>query len=114
MNGVMARQGMGVWVRVMGPFGAWRIVMRAQDCGDVLWWVGWAAAVGLVAFGQTDLKGQEKAVMGRYAIAIHGGAGNDASRMSKEQIAEVEASMGKALDIGVGVLKGGGTSLDAV
>lgn len=58
--------------------------------------------------------GQESSPRKRFAIALHGGAGNDASRMSAEKIKEVEASLGKALDLGVNVVKGGGTRLDAV
>jgi len=46
----------------------------------------------------------------RFAIALHGGAGKSPT----DQTAAVEASLGKALDIGTGVLEKGGTSLDAV
>jgi beta-aspartyl-peptidase (threonine type) len=47
----------------------------------------------------------------KFAIALHGGAGQS----PREDTAQaVEASLAKALDIGVGVLKQGGTSLDAV
>lgn len=55
------------------------------------------------AKGQTETK--------RFAIALHGGAGQS----PKEDTAgAVMVSLGKALDIGVDVLKQGGTSLDAV
>lgn len=47
----------------------------------------------------------------RFAIALHGGAGQSSK---DEGAAAVEASLAKALDIGVNVLEGGGTSLDAV
>jgi beta-aspartyl-peptidase (threonine type) len=50
----------------------------------------------------------------RFAIALHGGAGKSAERMSADEVRAVEASLGKALDIGVKLLKEGGTSLDAV
>src|SRR5262245_38688389 len=46
----------------------------------------------------------------RFAIALHGGAGG----APRGQTMEVEASLGKALDIGVRVLKADGTSLDAI
>jgi beta-aspartyl-peptidase (threonine type) len=50
----------------------------------------------------------------RFAIAIHGGAGRSPEKMTPEEIKAVEASLGKALQVGVDVLDGGGTSLDAV
>ncbi len=50
----------------------------------------------------------------RYAIAIHGGAGSAPTSFSKEANAERHASMKQALEIGVGILKEGGSSLDAV
>lgn len=54
--------------------------------------------------------GQESAKK-HFAIALHGGAGQSPR---DEQAKAVEASLAKALDIGVEVLKKGGTSLDAV
>ena len=50
----------------------------------------------------------------RFAIALHGGAGKSAERMSAEELKAVESSLGQALDIGVKVLKDGGAGLDAV
>ncbi len=50
----------------------------------------------------------------RFAIVIHGGAGTDPAKMTKAEVAAVEASLKKALDIGVEELDKGGTSLDAV
>ena len=50
----------------------------------------------------------------RYAIVIHGGAGTDPAKMTKAEVAAVEASLKKALDLGVDELDKGGTSLDAV
>ena len=50
----------------------------------------------------------------KYAIAIHGGAGSNAKNFSKESIEARRASMRKALEIGVEVLKNNGTSLEAV
>ncbi len=49
-----------------------------------------------------------------YAIAIHGGAGDDAAKLPLEERQAREATLRKALEIGVGVLKQGGASLDAV
>jgi len=46
----------------------------------------------------------------KFAIALHGGAGKSPA----DQTPAVEASLAKALDIGVGVLEKGGKSLDAV
>src|SRR6266481_1219052 len=46
----------------------------------------------------------------RFAIAVHGGAGKSPT----DQTAAVEASLAKALDMGVAVLEKSGTSLDAV
>lgn len=61
------------------------------------------ACMSGVAEAQTEKK--------RFAIALHGGAGQS----PKEDIkGDVMTSLGKALDIGVDVLKQGGTSLDAV
>jgi beta-aspartyl-peptidase (threonine type) len=55
--------------------------------------------------------GQEKSEKKRFAIALHGGAGQS----PKDDTArEVEASLARALEIGIAVLKKDGTSLDAV
>lgn len=62
-----------------------------------------AACMPGVADAQTEKK--------RFAIALHGGAGQSPKEDTKD---EVLTSLGKALDIGVDVLKQGGTSLDAV
>ncbi|HEY2412673.1 MAG TPA: isoaspartyl peptidase/L-asparaginase [Pirellulaceae bacterium] len=65
----------------------------------------------IVGIAAMSVGAQEKAAAKKFAIALHGGAGQS----PKEDTAKaVEASLAKALDIGVGVLKGGGTSLDAV
>lgn len=58
--------------------------------------------------------GQQPAGRPRFAIAIHGGAGKSADRMPADEVKAVEASLGRALDIGVKVLQEGGASLDAV
>ena len=51
---------------------------------------------------------------GRYALALHGGAGTEPDKMTAEERQALEASLGKALDIGLEVLKKKGSSLDAV
>src|SRR5688500_7430402 len=63
-----------------------------------------AVATGMLC---SPVAAQEKK---RFAIAVHGGAGG----APRGQAAEVEAALGKALDIGVEVLKEDGTRLDAV
>src|SRR5690242_3380947 len=75
-----------------------------QNC-----FVIWGCLV--TGFVSMSAMAQDKAAGKKFAIALHGGAGQS----PKEDTAKaVEASLAKALDIGVGVLKGGGTSLDAV
>lgn len=54
------------------------------------------------------------ATAGRYALALHGGAGTEPEKMTAAERAEMEASLGKALDIGLEVLRQKGSSLDAV
>lgn len=51
------------------------------------------------------------AAKGKFAIALHGGAGKSPEAADREA---VERSLGAALDLGVKLLKEGGTSLDAV
>ena len=68
-------------------------------------------------FGQTDSDSPDKkmaAAAGNFAIAIHGGAGASAKDATPEQIVKRKASLQKALDKAVKIIKGGGTSLDAV
>jgi beta-aspartyl-peptidase (threonine type) len=55
--------------------------------------------------------GQEKNGKQRFAIALHGGAGQSPR---DDTVKAVEAALAKALDIGLDVLKKDGTSLDAV
>lgn len=50
----------------------------------------------------------------RFAIALHGGAGKSPEKMSPDEIKAVEASLEKALAIGVKILDDGGAGLDAV
>src|SRR5689334_19187220 len=58
-----------------------------------------------------SVEAQDKSAAKKFAIVLHGGAGQS----PKEETAKaVEASLAKALDVGVGVLEKGGTSLDAV
>jgi len=67
---------------------------------------------------QLDLLAQEANSNGEkpldYAIVIHGGAGSSPGNFSPERNAQRRASMEQALKIGVGILKEGGSSLDAV
>lgn len=52
---------------------------------------------------------------GRWALAIHGGAGGTAlGKMSPEVEKMYRDSLNKALDIGTAILKNGGSSIDAV
>lgn len=50
----------------------------------------------------------------KYAIAIHGGAGNDWLLLDDKEQAETKSSLKAALTIGQKILAGGGSSLDAV
>jgi beta-aspartyl-peptidase (threonine type) len=51
---------------------------------------------------------------GRWAIAIHGGAGYDPGHMSAERVEQVRQGLEQALRAGIEVLQGGGTALDCV
>jgi beta-aspartyl-peptidase (threonine type) len=51
---------------------------------------------------------------GRYALALHGGAGTEPEKMTAAERAAMEKSLGQALDIGLEIMKKKGTSLDAV
>lgn len=53
---------------------------------------------------------QDRSAAPRFAIALHGGAG----RAPDAESDAVERSLAAALDAGVAILQGGGTSLDAV
>ena len=66
-----------------------------------------ATTIGL---GSLLLARSATAAEKRFAIALHGGAGKSPTQETQA----VEASLAKALDIGVEVLKADGTSLDAV
>jgi beta-aspartyl-peptidase (threonine type) len=75
--------------------------------------VSWQSVLAffVVGLGCMSADAQDKSAAKKFAIALHGGAGQS----PKEDTAKaVEESLAKALDIGVGVLKKGGTSLDAV
>ena len=50
----------------------------------------------------------------KFAIILHGGAGSSSEKLTADEKRQKEESLGKALDIGVKILKEGGTSLDAV
>jgi beta-aspartyl-peptidase (threonine type) len=49
-----------------------------------------------------------------YAIAIHGGAGDDPAKLPPEERRAREQALRKALEMGVKILREGGESLDAV
>ena len=51
---------------------------------------------------------------GKWAIALHGGAGSASREMTKEQLAVYEAELLKSLEIGKQMLKNGSSALDAV
>ena len=63
-----------------------------------------------IGLGCVLLTRSASAAQKRFAIALHGGAGKSPTQETKA----VEESLGKALDIGLEVLKSDGTSLDAV
>jgi beta-aspartyl-peptidase (threonine type) len=50
----------------------------------------------------------------KFALVIHGGAGSSGERLSQQERQQREASLGRALDLGVKILREGGTSLDTV
>lgn len=54
------------------------------------------------------------AAEGRYALALHGGAGTEPDKMTAAERAALEKSLAAALDIGLDILKKKGTSIDAV
>lgn len=54
------------------------------------------------------------AAEGRYALALHGGAGTEPAKMTAAEREAMETSLGKALDTGLAILKKQGSSLDAV
>jgi beta-aspartyl-peptidase (threonine type) len=55
-----------------------------------------------------------EAAEGRYALALHGGAGTEPDKLTADERKALETSLGKALDIGLEILKKKGSSLDAV
>jgi len=62
------------------------------------------------------LLGQESTAKtgGVYALALHGGAGTEPEKMTVNERKAMEASLAKALDIGLAILAKEGTGLDAV
>jgi L-asparaginase / beta-aspartyl-peptidase len=83
-------------------------VRRAFECAAVFF--------ALLAGFTPSASGNEpaKPIARRYAIAIHGGAGTDPGKMTETEVAAVEGSLKKALEIGIAELDQGGASLDAV
>jgi beta-aspartyl-peptidase (threonine type) len=73
-------------------------------------------AASFAALANHPLAAADPATAGgkRFAIAIHGGAGKSPDKLSADETKAVVASLAKALALGVEVLDGGGTSIDAV
>jgi beta-aspartyl-peptidase (threonine type) len=71
-----------------------------------------ALASGLVCL--PALAQEKPSAGGRFAIALHGGAGKSPDKMTADEIKAVESALGEAIDMGATVLRQGGTSLDAV
>ncbi len=63
---------------------------------------------------QNESGSKQLGVKKRYAIVIHGGAGSSARDFDQPAIDLRRASLHAALNKGVGILDGGGSSLDAV
>lgn len=51
---------------------------------------------------------------GRWALAIHGGAGTRPRRLAADEVRAIRETLERALDAGIQILAGGGRSLDAV
>ena len=51
---------------------------------------------------------------GRWALAIHGGAGAKPRRLPPEELAAIREALRSALDAGIQILSAGGAALDAV
>ena len=94
--------------------------MKRQTRMGNKWMVAFCALLSLVA---TNLVGQQSDQQQvrveaedrmEYAIAIHGGAGSNPKRFSDAANQQRRAALEKALQIGVDVLKSGGSSLKAV
>jgi beta-aspartyl-peptidase (threonine type) len=75
------------------------------------------AFVAAICFGAISSLGQAgaQAPTGKWAIAVHGGAGeSEWEHMDAQTAAAYRASLGRALSVGVAKLSHGGQSLDAV
>ncbi|RED17282.1 isoaspartyl peptidase/L-asparaginase family protein [Parasphingopyxis lamellibrachiae] len=72
----------------------------------------------LLAFGALMLGSQASAqsgAEGRWTLVIHGGAGTiERDRITAEQDAAIRAALSHALETGSAILRGGGTSMDAI
>lgn len=82
--------------------------------GTKLGLILWLLLFGVGKSEETRSGEGEKAGKMKYAIAIHGGAGPNPKKFTAESLQARRDSMRKALELGVEVLKTGGTSLDAV
>src|SRR5688500_700154 len=74
----------------------------------------WMTACAILAAASAGVALAQEPAEKKFAIVLHGGAGSTAERLTAEQKRQKEESLGKALDIGVKILREGGTSLDAV
>ncbi len=83
------------------------LTMRAFLCLSIM-------AVCAGHFMNSDGQAQELSGRLDWAIAIHGGAGSSPGNFSDDANRARHQSMQAALDLGVDILKRGGTSLDAV
>jgi beta-aspartyl-peptidase (threonine type) len=72
------------------------------------------AAASMATYANDGKHGDGPKQKMEYAIAIHGGAGSSAGDFDSPAIQKRRASLEAALEKGVGILKGGGSSLDAV
>ena len=81
---------------------------------------GWIALGGLAGCaGPESVEEPGAATAGgsprqEWAIVLHGGAGALPKELSEERVATMRASLDAALQLGVEILDGGGSSLDAV
>lgn len=68
-----------------------------------------------VTSATSTANGQEaKSAEPKWAIALHGGAGNVPRNKTEAQLAAYKASLNAALKVGTDILEAGGTSLEAV
>jgi beta-aspartyl-peptidase (threonine type) len=75
----------------------------------------WILLILLAACSEKKQQPSMPDMKGKYAIAIHGGAGNLAKmKLTDAEVADYQAALDSALTAGSNVLSAGGTSIDAV